>query len=160
LSKLTNLRRSQRYFLFRLGATLTEEDNGWELARYLGYGNGEVDIHDFLRTLFSIRDLIDEFKGDIISVDYKLYEDLHDSIEDRIALITVIADASGKEIARDKVKTLYTSYSALVDSMTALKESFQKASRIVSKGKSLTREAPSKSKRLAKPKKNTKNVQT
>jgi len=99
------------------------------------YNHYEYDLLSFMDALLSARDLIEEFKKDLLWVDYKLYEELQDAVAGRINILRMLSDAKEESISVDKLKTAYISYSTLVESIETLKGEVQAAKRNVSAGR-------------------------
>lgn len=84
-------------------------------------------LEGFLIALLETRDLIDEYKKDIIGIDYRLYEELDDAIQNRIDILTLLSDSSQQRISADKLMTAYAAYAELVNSISSLKDELEAA---------------------------------
>jgi hypothetical protein len=82
-----------------------------------------------------MRDLIDQYKGDIVSIDYKLYEDIEDALSGRIDVLQMLLDHDQSGISLEKLKELHDSYCSLVAGLTQLKDDVQSASRNAARGR-------------------------
>jgi hypothetical protein len=150
LLRLTIWYSSNRQTLWMLGKYAMKGDD-ISLERF--DSRVEYDLLEFLQALLSTTDLIDEFKKDIVHVDYHLYEGLQDAIDGRIKVITMLIDPEESVLSIERVKTAYASYSALVESIGGLKDQLQNASQDISKTKPIARRPPPKAKKLPKVKK-------
>jgi len=80
-----------------------------------------------LLILLHARDLIEEFKGDIVHVDYRLYEQLHEAVHGRVNVIEMLLNEDGQSISVDKLKEAYLAYVELAKSVGTLKDKLQDA---------------------------------
>jgi hypothetical protein len=154
LLRLTEWRASNIETLWRLAEYAIHNDNV-SLDRTFKYDNyANYPLLAFLEALLSTRDLIDEFKKDIVHVDYRLYEELQDAINGRIEILRMLLTDPGESVPSiEKIKSAYVSYSALVESIGGLKDKLQSASQDVSKIKPIARESVPKAEQLPKAKK-------
>jgi hypothetical protein len=95
------------------------------------------DLRDYLGGLLELRDFVDQYRGDLISIDYRLYEALQEAILGRIDVLKVLTDQDASTISAEKLKELYESYLSLVKAITDLKDTIQSAARSVSQGKAV-----------------------
>jgi hypothetical protein len=153
LLRLTYWRQMNRRTLWMLAEIATRDEDGpsslpADIDEDFGYHGFHSDMRLFLEGLLATRDLIDEFKKDIVSVDYRLYEDLHDAVNGRIELVEMFMDGGKVEgkyaISTEKLKRAYSSYRALVDSVSAVKDAVQSGARSVLQAGKSTRRATSK----------------
>lgn len=140
LRQLSDLRGGNLPTLWRL-ARLIDKDDSVQLD-YLGKSLAELEIDEwtfdydfrqFLGILLKMRDLIDEFKSDIVSVDYRLYEALQDAVKNRIAIVGLLAKDGGRSFSPDRLKALFSAYSELVKSTEELKNKLQQSARAAGK---------------------------
>jgi hypothetical protein len=168
LETLTSWRGKQGKIIFRLGELITKRrgvdslrldkhrgpSDAFEMGWAHPYHDADEELRSFFKTLISTRRLVSEFRRDIISVDYKLFQELEDAIDQRMELIGVLLESEGgKELSPQKLRALYRAYSMLVASIEGLKSSLQEASRSTAGGKQFRHKAISKSKRSAKKRK-------
>ena len=92
-----------------------------------GVYNG--DLRRYLLILLHARDLIEEFKGDIVHVDYRLYEQLHEAVHGRVNVIEMLLNEDGQSISVDKLKEAYLAYVELAKSVGTLKDKLQDAAK-------------------------------
>lgn len=142
LALLSRWHRSNNMTLWRLASMTTEheppdaqidvaEDIGWDPNRFA------PEIEDFLQALLETKDLIDQFEADIVSVDYKLYEELQDAVDGRINIVRLLVKAGRKEISTEHLRLMYSSYTELVASVREVKDRLQSATRTARVGKSV-----------------------
>jgi hypothetical protein len=88
------------------------------------------EIQEFPRVLLKVRDIIDEYRDDLINVDYKLYEKLHDAIDRRLDLLDIVLDKKhAGRLDIDKLRRLYIVYNELVRSLEKVKDQLQRMTR-------------------------------
>jgi hypothetical protein len=112
--------------------------------------NYKYDLLSFMDAILSTRDLIEEFKKDLLWVDYKLYEELQDAVDGRINILRMLSDTKEDSISIDKLKIAYASYSTLVESIEKLKGELQIATRNVSAQRPASLPPTDKKRRLPK----------
>ena len=79
----------------------------------------------FLNALLETQDFIEEYHKDIIGVDYKMYENLQDSISARVELIRFLQSNASKHLSKEKMRRLHVIYSALVKALDGYKQKLQ-----------------------------------
>ncbi|MTJ83798.1 MAG: hypothetical protein F8N37_22660 [Telmatospirillum sp.] len=86
----------------------------------ISYGDS---LSEFLIALSELRELVDEYKKDIIIADYTLYSDIYDAIADRIDMINILADKEHRDtLSRANMVGLLSEYTKLFESIELVKE--------------------------------------
>jgi hypothetical protein len=140
LNRLTQWHRFNCDTLWRLGQ-LAERGTlrSKELSAYLNNDEDALpfsyrsELIEYQDALLSTQALIDDFKKDIISVDYKLYEALQDAVDGRMKIVAMLVAADRKDISIENIKTAYESYRALVEGVHTVKDALQSAAKNASK---------------------------
>src|SRR5580704_13338279 len=129
LQEMLPLKRDNAYTLWemteniRRRAAAVQDDSFLEsdyVKRELDAFMFSDDLHNYLKSLLAMRDLIDQYKGDIVSIDYKLYEDIEDALSGRIDVLQMLLDHDQSGISLEKLKELHDSYCSLVAGLTQL----------------------------------------
>src|SRR5258708_20898342 len=104
LQKLTTMHYSCLTTLW-LTAKLASEKGEQSLSELqkLDFPSADFDLRSFLDILLEIRDIIDEYKSDIINTDYTVYERLDDCIYGRIKLVSMLLETDEKQYSIDKL---------------------------------------------------------
>jgi hypothetical protein len=89
----------------------------------------DYELNAYLDSLLKTRDLIQEFKSDIMDVDYRLYEKLDDAVSGRIDVLALLGDKANGNISTDKLRMVYASYTELVKSLDTVKRELQSAAK-------------------------------
>ncbi len=123
LQKLTLLRLSCHTTLY-LTAKLAFERGQDSLSelRNLDFESANFNLNGFLESLLEVRDIIDEYKADIINTDYTIYERLEECIKGRIKIVNMLLEHDEKHYSIDKLKSMYTNYEKLITSLNSVKD--------------------------------------
>jgi hypothetical protein len=110
----------------------SDENNRRYSALYLNEKSGKRFQYDdsvraFFESLVEAKDVIDEYKLDILTVDYALYEELDDAISRRLDMTELLREDG--RLSYKKMQVIYDSYVELVSSIDILKERVQSAAR-------------------------------
>jgi hypothetical protein len=111
-------------FCERLLVTIADRRNS-----YLKEDFSSAEFAQFLNALLETRDIIHEYKRDIIGVDYRLYEKLQECVDGRIEILSLLNGGTKDEIPHGTLDTAYASYLALFQAIGALKDELQTAAR-------------------------------
>jgi hypothetical protein len=106
-------------------AQLAAEDGSTEHLVYEVGDPYDPSFPNFLTALLTLQDVLEEYHHDIIRVDYKLYENLSDSITARIAIVKILQDPGSSTLSHEKLKALHEMYLALVKNLELYKEQVQ-----------------------------------
>jgi hypothetical protein len=96
------------------------------------------DIKIYLEMLSASMELIDQYKNDIVSVDYRLYESIENVAGGRIDALQALSKEGGYEISVEKLRELNRSYMLLKVSLGKLKDDIQHARRKVTKNEPIS----------------------
>ena len=123
LQRLTSLRLSCHTTLYLTSKLAFDkgEESIAELAS-LDLESANFNLTGFLESLLEIRDIIDEYKNDIINTDYKLYENIEDCIKGRIRIVNILLENDKSKYSVEKLKSIYVTYENLISSLSSVKE--------------------------------------
>jgi hypothetical protein len=123
LQTLTTMHHSCLTTLW-LTAKLAWEKGDQSLSKLheLDFTSADFDLRSFLHSLLDIRDIIDEYKSDIINTDYTVYERLEDCIYGRIRVVNMLLENDDKQYSIDKLKAMYVAYAELIVSLKKVKD--------------------------------------
>jgi hypothetical protein len=123
LQRLTTMHHSCHTTLW-ITARLAYEKGDKSLVeqQQLDLAGADLDLRAFLESLLEIRDMIDEYKSDIINTDYTIYERLDDCIRNRIRLVSTLLEADHRQYSLDKLKSMYVAYADLITSIKVVKD--------------------------------------
>lgn len=130
---ITNWRKLNLATLWMIGHALSKGEMNDLVVVPVESGHRKSDfnaeLHRFFLALLLTRDLIDEYRDEIINVDYRLYEKLDDSLSARIDVVNLMMDRSEAGISVERLRMLYDAYQQLVKSMEGVKDQLQSAAK-------------------------------
>jgi hypothetical protein len=97
----------------------------WAAESFPGLPIGHESDLRFLRALLATQDLLIKYHRDLVHVDYRLYEQLRDSIRARIEIMCLLQDPGSKKLSKDRVEDLHKAYTKLIKSLDTYKDKMQ-----------------------------------
>jgi hypothetical protein len=97
------------------------DNNDYLINGYMDHGLNS-DLNTFLEVLMDIHDFLIDNCGDLIKSDYKIFENVQDSISARINIVSVILDEKGtNNISHEKLIELTKLYHKLIEHLDKCK---------------------------------------